>query len=40
MKAKLVESAEWIAAYTIDYIGKILLGAGAILLCFAPLFLL
>ena len=37
MKTKIVESVEWIAAYTIDYVGKILLGVGAVLGCFAPL---
>ena len=39
MKTKIVESVEWIAAYAIDYVGKILLGVGAVLACFAPLFI-
>ena len=39
MKTKIVESVEWIAAYAIGYVGKVLLGVGAVLACFAPLFI-
>ena len=37
MKTKLIESAEWIAAYTLDYVGKVTLGLGMMVLCFATL---
>ena len=39
MKTKIIESAQWIAAYALDYLGKVLLGSGIILACFLPLLL-
>lgn len=36
MKTKIIESAEWIAAYAIDYIGKTLIACGLVFLCFLP----
>ena len=39
MKTKIIESAQWISAYALDYLGKVLLGSGIIRACFLPLLL-
>lgn len=37
MKTKIIESAQWIAAYALDYVGKTVLGCSVVVVCFAPL---